>query len=199
MEWSFSLLKDQLIRPSHYETDCLCCWGSASKLKRKNFSTSMIFLFVPSRLCWFQLKLPPQAELILNALARSDQDLLLDDSWESEKQKKKFMWLKTQREDSLEQWTPRLLSQSHERQGLSFLPNNGEQDHWQHHWEGGSMWWVGVVNGRRHLPENGLLNEEHITTCFLYLFAYLKNVLLLLTKDSIHLRIIRNNDLIFHL
>ena len=58
---------------------------------------------------------------------------------------------------------------------------------------------MGVVSGRRYLPENGLLNEENITASFLYLFTYLKNVLLLLTKDSIHLRIIRNNDLIFHL
>ena len=56
-----------------------------------------------------------------------------------------------------------------------------------------------MARGRGHLPEDRLLNEEHVATSFLYFLANVKDVLLLFAKNTVHLRIIRNNDLILHL
>lgn len=50
-----------------------------------------------------------------------------------------------------------------------------------------------------NVPQDGLLNEQHIAPSLLDLLHQVQDVGSLLTQHSVHLGIIRNNDLIVHL
>lgn len=49
------------------------------------------------------------------------------------------------------------------------------------------------------LPQDRLLNKQHIAAGLFYFLAYFKNVLSLFSKNSIHLCVIADHNLIFHL
>ena len=49
------------------------------------------------------------------------------------------------------------------------------------------------------LPQYWLLNKQYIAPSLFYFLAYFKNVLSLFSKNSIHLCVITDYNLIFHL